>query len=222
MRLSCSVTYLQHSGFAVRTEAHQLLFDYIGGPFQRDPAVPGIAFASHVHGDHYRPEVASLADAVVLGEGIPPLPGAPVLSPGQSLECLGAQIRAFGSTDTGVSFLVRSGGLNVFHAGDLNFWHWREESTEAEVQEALEAFEAVLDALEGIPVDLAFFPVDPRLGADCGAGADMYIERIRPRVLVPMHWWDRPAAARAFAEKHVGGPTRVIALTEPGRRTELF
>lgn len=220
--MSCTATYLRHSGFAVRTAAHQLLFDYIGGPFVRDPALPAIALASHVHGDHYSPEIAALAGDVVLGEGIPPLPGARVLRPGDAVEIGGARIRAFGSTDCGVSFLVASGGLSIFHAGDLNFWHWRAESTAAEVREALDAFNAVLDSLDGIPVDLAFFPVDDRLGAGHDEGADMYIARIRPRALIPMHWWDRPAVARGYAEKHAGSGTRVIALTEPGASIDLF
>ena len=219
--MSCAVTYLQHSGFSVRTDAHQLLFDCIGGPVRRETGVPCVALVSHAHGDHFRAEYAALGDAIVLGEGIEPLPGSVVLRPGESVECLGAEISAFGSTDCGVSFLVRSGGLSVFHAGDLNYWHWREVSSEAEVGEALDAFDAVLDTLAGIPVDLAFFPVDARMGRGYDEGADMYIRRVHPQALVPMHWWDRPEVARAYAQKHAGRATRVIALTRPGESCYL-
>ena len=220
--MPCGVTYLKHSGFAVHTGARQLLFDYIDGPFERDPSVPCIALASHVHGDHYDPAIARLADVCVLGEGIEPFPGAHGMKPGDALEIGGASIRAFGSTDCGVSFLVSCDGLNIFHAGDLNFWHWRWESTPEEVGEALRAYEAVLDALEGLPVDLAMFPVDDRMGAGHDEGADMYLRRIRPRVLIPMHWWGRPEVALAYADKHAGGPCRVIALTGPGQTIQLF
>ncbi|MBQ6373158.1 MAG: MBL fold metallo-hydrolase [Clostridia bacterium] len=220
--MSLAVTYLGHSGFTVRTAKHQLLFDYIGGPFVRDTSVPCIALASHVHGDHYDPSIARLADTCVLGDGIAPFLGAHVLKPGDALQVFGASIRAFGSTDCGVSFLIEADGHSLFHAGDLNFWHWRWESTPDEVSEALNAFDAVLDALDGLPVDLALFPVDARMGAGHDEGADMYMRRIRPKVLIPMHWWDRPDVARNYAEKHAGGSCRVIALTQPGETVDLF
>ena len=220
--LKCSVTYLKHSGFSVRTDAHELLFDYIGDGFVRGGGLPVIALASHAHGDHYLPDIQSLADACVLGEGIGSFAGAKVMKPGDTAEILGAKVSAFGSTDEGVSFLVESGGMRIFHAGDLNFWHWREESTEEEIREMLDAFEAVLKTLDGRPVDLAFFPVDARMGAGHDEGADMYIERISPKVLIPMHWWGRPEVAEAYERKHAGGAARVIAMTEPGSTIDLF
>ena len=220
--MSCRVTYLEHSGFSVRTEGRQLLFDYIGGPFARDPAVPTIALASHVHTDHYTPGIRALSDVCVLGEGIEPLAGAFTMRPGDALEAGGAQIRAFGSTDCGVSFLVACDGLTIFHAGDLNFWHWRQESTPDEVAEAKSAFDSVLDALSGLPVDLAFFPVDDRMGPGHDEGAEMYLARIRPKALIPMHWWGKKEVALAFARKHADDETRVIALTEPGQSIDLF
>lgn len=220
--MKCSVTYLKHSGFSVRTDAHELLFDYIGDGFTRSGELPMIALASHAHGDHYLPEIQNLADACVLGEGIGSFAGAKVMKPGDAIEVFGAKISAFGSTDEGVSFLVESGGLRIFHAGDLNFWHWRDESTEDEVRQMLEAFESVLDALDGKPVDLAFFPVDARMGAGHDEGANMYVQRIAPKILIPMHWWGRPEVAEAYARKHAGAPTRVIAMTQPGSTIDLF
>ena len=58
-------------------------------------------------------------------------------------------MRAFRSTDQGVSFLAEAGGTRVFHAGDLNFWHWRAESTPAEVAEARRAFDRAIAEIEG-------------------------------------------------------------------------
>ena len=220
--MSIAVTYLKHSGFSVLTEKHQLLFDYIGGDFVRDPDVTTIALASHAHSDHYTPRIAALSDVCVLGEGIAPLEGAFTMRPGDAIDVAGTVVRAFGSTDCGVSFYVRCDGFYIFHAGDLNFWHWRQESTPGEVAEALDAFNGVLNALDGLPVDLAFFPVDDRMGPGHDEGADRYIERIRPHVLIPMHWWGRADVARAFAAKHANEQTRVIALTEPGKQIELF
>ena len=84
--MACTVTYLKHSGFSVRTPRHRLLFDYIGGDFARDGDAPVIALASHVHEDHYDPAIRGLADVCVLGEGIEPFAGAFTMRPGDSLE----------------------------------------------------------------------------------------------------------------------------------------
>ena len=46
------------------------------------------------------------------------------------------RIQAFGSTDVGISFLIHLQGKSIFHAGDLNNWHWSEESTEQEIRKA--------------------------------------------------------------------------------------
>ena len=56
----------------------------------------------------------------------------PLLSIGDVLENLPGDIKvkAYGSTDAGVSFLVTtSGGRKIFHAGDLNDWHWQDDSS---------------------------------------------------------------------------------------------
>ena len=38
------------------------------------------------------------------------------------------RVHAFGSTDVGISFLVEAEGKKIFHAGDLNNWHWMDEA----------------------------------------------------------------------------------------------
>ena len=222
-----SVSYLEHSGFAVRTPEHLLVFDYLGRGLSAPPEgdAPALFFVSHAHGDHYWPGVAALAQErrapLVLGEDLPPsLPGVR-LAPGEAATLGGAQVRAYGSTDQGVSFLVRSGGLRVFHAGDLNLWHWQEESTEEVVAQAEAAFEAALDPLEGQAIDLAFFPVDARLGAGHDRGALRFAGRLRPRILVPMHWWGDGRVARAFAGQPMPSSVRALALTQPGVWTPL-
>ena len=40
----------------------------------------------------------------------------------------GCEITCLKSTDEGVAFLVKCGEKTVYHAGDLNWWHWEEES----------------------------------------------------------------------------------------------
>jgi L-ascorbate metabolism protein UlaG (beta-lactamase superfamily) len=113
------------------------------------------------------------------------------LSPGDATTAAGAAIKAYGSTDLGVSFHIEAeGGASIFHAGDLNFWHWADESTAAEVGEAKAAFLRELALIKaGVRrIDVAFFPADPRLRTDYWRGAAMFCEAMRPTYFIPMHF----------------------------------
>lgn len=96
-------------------------------------------------------------------------------------------VRAFGSTDVGVSFLLQAGGKKIFHAGDLNNWHWMDESTEAEWKGAEKNFLHELDDLYAYTpeVDVAMFPVDPRLGKEYMRGAGQFVTKIKLISLYP-------------------------------------
>jgi L-ascorbate metabolism protein UlaG (beta-lactamase superfamily) len=224
------ITLLGHSGFAVELDSTLLIFDYYTDEKHIMPALPfgeknAVFFASHAHHDHFANEPLRWRDEgrceLVVGYDLPASAGGVRMKPGYEADVAGAHVRAFSSTDQGVSFLVESGGVSVFHAGDYNFWHWRAESTEAEVASAERAFEEILDTIRGSRVDVAFFPVDPRMGADCAEGALRFAEAIRPRVLIPMHFWGEDEVARAFARGPIPGGVLAYALTRPGESIDL-
>lgn len=50
----------------------------------------------------------------------------------------------------------------IYHAGDLNWWHWEEESATYN-DEMKQNYQREVDKLEGRKIDAAFVPVDPRL-----------------------------------------------------------
>ena len=199
------VTYWKHSGFSVETDDLTLLFDYIGGGFEKG-SKPVLALVSHAHGDHRQPELISFAEHVLDCPDV-----------GGKFSFPGACVRTFGSTDEGVSFLVEAGGKRIFHAGDLNLWHWREENDPEWTSQAVVGFESVMASLEGEKIDLAMFPVDPRMGEGYDEGACAFIERMKPGVFIPMHFWDHPEAAYEFAKKY----DNVHPLTKSGEYTEI-
>jgi len=215
-----TITYIGHSGFTVRTKGRLLVFDALDGPA---PAASdrAIVFVSHAHRDHFRPDVlawqAAGLCALVTGEGVN---AGLCLKRGDTAETDGVRVRAFGSTDEGVSFLAEADGARIFHAGDFNFWSWREESTQAEIDEAEALFEDMLADMRGMRPDVAFFPVDPRMKTDCDEGALRFAEAARPRLLIPMHFWDRPEAARRFAERAMPAGVTARVLTEKGDTIE--
>jgi len=227
------VTYLHHSGYMVSGAGFCMIFDYVGGESALETQInehtPGdnikpIALASHAHGDHFGSAIVKLANRgiceLVLSSDIKPGFPANYISPGQTITVGAVRISAYGSTDQGVSFLAEVDGIRVFHAGDLNLWHWRDQSTDAEVRQARRAFEAVMDTLPRQRPDIAFFPVDKRLGAGHDEGAVYYATRFSPRYLFPMHWWDDVSVPRRFAENAFEG-VNVTALTKRGESITL-
>lgn len=116
-------------------------------------------------------------------------------------------VKAYGSTDIGGSFYIEAEDKKIFHAGDLNNWHWNEESNIEEIREAEEFYSDELDLLNHKVknLDFAMFPIDPRLGKDFMKGAQQFIETIDVKLLAPMHFgdnYDKVALFGPIAEKN--------------------
>ena len=178
---------------------------------------PLYVMASHVHPDHFNREVLEwkqtgadiryILSTDILDSGRAKAGDGIFLRKGETWQDEHLSARAMGSTDVGVSYLIYIGDKTIFHAGDLNNWHWKDESTEAEVQEAEAAYLAELDSLAAVAgdIDLAMFPIDPRLGSDYMRGAEQFVARINTRVMAPMHFepnYDKAAAFAPFAARH--------------------
>ena len=162
-------------------------------------------FASHRHPDHYNPVIWRFADAIpslqyLLSGDIRRTRSAKeacaagdknvrYIRPGEALDLDGLRVTALDSTDIGIAFLVKDGPLTIFHAGDLNWWHWEGEP-EAENRKMARDFCAQIDRLRGERIDLAFFPVDPRLGGDCVRGIDYFMRTVGAAAVFPMHFGD--------------------------------
>ncbi|MDR2138680.1 MAG: MBL fold metallo-hydrolase [Tannerella sp.] len=211
------LTYVFHSGFVVEGKAFTLIADYFRDTddgFVRThlPSFAGRVYvlASHRHPDHFNPEILTWKqlrpDIQYLFSGDIPERGkarwtdVARLVRGDRWSDGVVAVQAFGSTDTGVSFLIDAEGKRMFHAGDLNNWHWSEESTPEEVEAAGQAFLTEVDLLAQSAgrLDLAMFPVDARLGGNYMLGAEQFVERIRVAVFSPMHFTPSYEAAEAF------------------------
>jgi L-ascorbate metabolism protein UlaG (beta-lactamase superfamily) len=199
------ITYWRHSGFSVETDNCDILIDYIGGGYAMS-AKPVIALISHGHFDHRAPDETLFANHIIDCPDV-----------GREYDIMGVKIRTYGSTDEGVSFMIDVGSRRIFHAGDLNKWHWRDEGDAEWTEKAISDFEAVMATLPDEKIDVAMFPVDPRQGSGYDEGACEFNERIKPGIFIPMHFWDKPEAAEEFAKKY----ENVRALTESGQYVEI-
>lgn len=219
------ITLIGHSGVLLQHAGCALVFDYYRGAFPMaalQTADRRVIFASHGHSDHYNPVIhdhhAALPGShLVLGHDIDtPLPHVS-LAPGETLDLDGVTVRAFGSTDQGVSFHVTAGGLRIFHAGDLNLWSWLDESTPEEIAQARADFAAVLHTLTAYPVDVACFPLDKRMGRGFDEGIAAYCAALKPKYLLPIHSFGVHSTAARWQ-----CPTAGITVLRPTQNGDCF
>ncbi|MCM1005746.1 MAG: MBL fold metallo-hydrolase [Prevotella sp.] len=113
-----------------------------------------------------------------------------VLTPGEVYEDDILRVNAFGSTDIGNSYALEVDGIRLFHAGDLNAWVWKDESTPQEVEEALALYEEKLYEIHRKfhSFDVAMFPVDARIGRDYREGAFRFTHQFNISQFIPMHF----------------------------------
>ena len=221
------LTYIGHSGYAIEGEDFTIIIDYFVDTSD-NPAQGYVhkellkkegklyILSTHSHYDHFNREIRKWKDEHPNTINI------------FSLDILRARkakdkdaifldklntykdetlfIKAYGSTDLGISFFIKAGDKTIFHAGDLNNWHWNEESTPEEILEAETAYQNELSLLtkEIKHLNLAMFPVDPRLGKDYMKGAEQFVDAIPTDIFAPMHFgeeYEKAAAFKDYAEK---------------------
>lgn len=238
------LTYIYHSGFAIEADGFAILIDYF-----KDTEKPGdkgfvhdellnragtlYILASHFHPDHFNPEVLEwkkkkkeivyLFSKDILKRNRVGENDAVYLDKGDVYEDGHLRIEAFGSTDSGISFLIDCEKKRLFHAGDLNNWHWKDESTPEEAAEAERNYLKELDDLaqKADKLDVAMFPVDPRMGTDFMRGAQQFVDRIRTKIFIPMHFWERPVEVEAFGPYAESRGCRYALISVPGEGLDI-
>lgn len=189
------VTYLGHSGFLVETDDAYFLFDYYKGTVpELDSSKKMFVFVSHGHYDHYSKRIYEFRKEFeeiyyILSWDVPA--GSEKvyhLRPGEETEIAGCSVRTLRSNDEGVAFLVRYHGKTLYHAGDLNWWHWEGEPEEYNTG-MRRSYQSEINKLQGEKIDAAFVPVDPRLGEQYCWGIDCFMKRTDTKYVFPMHFW---------------------------------
>lgn len=234
------VTFLGHSGFLVELDSVYLLFDWWKGELPALlPGKPLLCFASHQHQDHFAPHIFSLDDGqrpvrFLLGKGIRLTPRnrekwglrqetaekCTVLSGGETCALAEATVETLRSTDEGVAFLVQCGAHSIYHAGDLNWWHW--EGEDKAWNRNMEAdFKRYIEPLRGRSVDLAMVPLDPRLESAADWGLRYLLELAEVKRIVPMHQWEDYRPTAAFAAACPENAEKLIVVSRPGQSWAL-
>ena len=237
------LTYIYHSGFAIETANFTAIIDYYQDSINKDQGVVAdrllhrpqklYVLVSHGHKDHFNPEILKWREerqdiTYIFSKDIEASSKTPFcditfIDKDEQYKDDILQIDAFGSTDLGISFRIKADNKVIFHAGDLNNWHWNEESTDDEIKEAEEFYLRELNHLAATTpaIDIALFPVDPRLGKDYMKGAEQFLAKIPTKTLIPMHFdteYKKAAEIKGIAERY---KTAVFCPSHRGDTIEL-
>ncbi|MCR5820388.1 MAG: MBL fold metallo-hydrolase [Bacteroidaceae bacterium] len=215
-----TLTYIFHSGFMLETERNILVFDFWLDPAHvMDSALQSekqmYVFSSHFHEDHFtraifewkkkKDKVTYILSKDIMKRRRAEAKEADVwLAKGGRWSDGEVSVRACGSTDSGVSWIVDFYGKRIFHAGDLNNWYARflSDNQKEQIVYSEEHDEGInptihekhfLGELKDIrkcadSFDLVMFPIDGRIGNGYTRGGRQFIERFRVGWFVPMHF----------------------------------
>lgn len=244
--MQAEVYHLFHSGTAVKIKNKLFIFDYYQDELKaenelksslengviREETFQGISeayvFVSHSHHDHYNPVIFNwgkycdninyIFSAELKAEKeIAAQANFHFMEQDQKLSVANIKIETVGSTDKGVSFLVKTDKLNIFHAGDLNWWKWKKFSPRVQKREERE-FKREVDKLEGEKIDIAFVPVDPRLEEHYYLAGEYFIKKIKPALFVPLHFADNYDVTKIFRDRFNSNQTRVAEIKARGEK----
>lgn len=213
-----SLYFLFHSSYVLLTDKRIFVFDFYFDYEQKSrnllksildeyKNLPIVFINSHSHHDHFSLEIFEEfkgSTFVISKECFNKYKKhyiLPLIEKGENIITLRAleekdlfddvKIKAFASTDIGLSFAICILGIWFFHAGDFNFWHWKDESTEQEIKQASDLFHKILKTIVdfGKEYEVVMFPVDPRMGTDYELGALEFIKKVKLKYFAPMHFW---------------------------------
>ncbi|MFL0247712.1 MBL fold metallo-hydrolase [Candidatus Clostridium stratigraminis] len=232
------VNYLYNSSFKIETKNYVLILDYYNdfvegkerisskGVIGREDLETNkevLVFSSHSHGDHFNklifdwnkinPKIKYILSSDIKAENS--ALDITKISAYEELQVMDVYIKAYGSTDIGISFLIKVDGITIFHAGDLNWWDWYDESDEDnKIME--KKFKEEVYKIKGERIDAAFFSVDSRLKGSFALGPNYFIKELAPKAFIPMHFREDFEVTKEFADKNIALSTKVFEIKNRG------
>lgn len=197
-----------------------------------DPAKKLLVFASHSHPDHFNREILKLADVYPDVEYVFPKDiriakkeqreSEHFMRKRDEITVGDTKVKSLRSTDEGVAFLVRCEDRIIYHAGDLNWWHWEEED-DAYNRMMRGDYQKEIETLAGEKIDLAFVVLDPRQEEQFYWGFDWYMRHTDTKIVFPMHMWKQYEVQDRLIGMEVSEPYRekIMRIREMGQVFEL-
>ena len=239
--LEAKIIHYGHSSVAVETPNNFLIFDYYyDNPLsQKDNNDSNFlsyenlktdkdvyVFVSHSHGDHFNKEIFKWQDInpnikYILSQDIQDFVYDSkyyYMKEYEKLDLGDIHIKTYGTTDRGVSFLINTDNIYIFHAGDLNWWHWKHFTKEEQKREEVD-FKREIGHIIGEKIDIAFIPVDPRLEEYYHLAGEYIADKLEPKFLIPIHFREQFSICRKFFNVVRNLPIKVPLFTHIGDYT---
>lgn len=224
------VRFMHHSAFLVEVDDKVFVFDFFNGDRvdgyrfegelpEYEPNTKIYMFASHCHRDHYDLDILRLKQRYpnmqyvfskdirvsphfLKKHGFDPAIRESILfvGPGEKHHLDDINIMTLRSTDAGVAFYVETNNATFFHAGDLNDWRW-EGAGELVNNATRMNFRAQIKKLAKLPINVAFFPMDPRLAEHQTDGIDFFLKNTDCDYVFPMHMWQQYDGIAAYRKR---------------------
>ena len=248
------VVFIHHSCFLIEVDEKVLIFDWFAGDrvngFQfhgvlpeYEPDTPIYVFASHKHADHFDMDVLRLAEKYenihfILSKDCKMSPNLlkkhnidPTVRDKITYVTIRAKYELAGgvfvetlrSTDAGVAFYVKTNGASFFHAGDLNDWSF-EGSDDLTKWKMRREFQTEIKRLASKDINIAFVPMDPRLGANQFNAVDFVLANTSVECLFPMHMWQDYSGIERYMT-HQQNPAlaaKVVKITEENQEFDFL
>lgn len=229
------IYYIYHSAFVIELEKSILIFDFYKFPNNKDVEKQEFfnrfikktnkkiyVFSTHSHSDHFNKNILTWLE---INENIKYILSDDIeiykhknfyfTKEDDTFRLDDLKISTFGSTDLGSSFYINTENKNIFHSGDLHFWHWEDDTPEEEKA----MYDAYIEQLEKIKkldrIDIAFVPVDPRLGINTLEGVELFYKILKPKIIIPMHFSNNYSKMKSFIERFKNiDDVKVIEITD--------
>lgn len=234
------ITYIAHSGFMIELEKSVLLFDYYKGEIpQIKNEKEWYVFASHRHPDHFNPVILQLTEKYAnvhfflskeihiseaclkklnlpkrVLERITYVSRNTVVNYPEDNNAI--KIQTLTSTDEGVAFVITCEDKTIYHAGDLNWWHWSLE-TKAYNRNMEVNYKREIDKLKEMHFNVSFVPLDGRLEEAYGYGMRYFMEQVSSDYIFPMHLWEKYNIIDKYIEENQDiTPDNIVRIAGEG------
>ncbi len=243
------VRFVHHSAFVVELDEHVLIFDYFNGDrvngYNFLGSLPEYTadsdlyfFASHKHADHFDMDILRLKDKYpkakfILSKdckmsshflskhGIDPSINESItyVTGLKTYNVDDLIIKTLLSTDAGVAFIVNCEDKNIYHAGDLNDWYI-EGAGDINNGKMKRVYQHEIKKIKDF-IDVAFIPVDPRLGDHIYDGFDFFMKTVDVKYAFPMHCWQQYDLIDGYMNR-ISNPAFLGRIIKPTHENEEF
>ena len=227
------ITYINHSGFLIETRDCYYIFDYYKGELPHlDKEKEVIVFCSHFHEDHFNPQIfgilddmgmtyqAVLANDIRKRNHLTDMKITYVYHDQTYNLDNDTKVDTLLSNDSGVAFIVKTKEGTIYHAGDLNDWEW-DGAGDLINGRVRRAFRHEIKKLSEKPINVAFFPMDPKLMEYQFKGFDFFLQNTSAEFVFPMHMWQDYSGITEY-KKRLSNKDMADRVIEIERENQTF